>query len=344
MSNTNKTKTRKWISMAKRNQASACGIPLPAIVIRLVPIRQKLDEATIDAPLMLYPHRPLKMWMGKDPLAKILQSMMNLLGVYALAAVRILEADPITSDPKGSVEKICARSLKYLLEIGRSRLAIDTGLDDNEHLMAWAANPTSIFRVPTSTIMVSEIANLKRQIPFREAVLDPVRLLSTAIARTERILGAFQSTQLAPDEKVEAAVVEAFRANSQFGAWDCYQVAMFADISPGPLWRAQADYTPIFELGRFVGRIDRGAMALLTSYHFQSMEQVLVRGRVKDVEFSKMNDNVVSAIDMHFGVERFRKMIQRAATTGGVIAVERQTRRLRCRRDVGPMTRLRGRP
>ena len=111
-----------------------------------------------------------------------------------------------------------------------------------------------------------------------------------------------------------------------------------------PLWRAAAHYASVFELGRFVGRVDRGAKALLPSYHQEAMEQVLAGLPIgQDAELATMHDNIRSAVETHFGVVRFQKLLEEARRTGGVIAVDRQSRRLRCRTDVGLSARVHGR-
>jgi hypothetical protein len=139
------------------------------------------------------------------------------------------------------------------------------------------------------------------------------------------------------------ALAEAFGAGAQLSAFDCYRVALCGDINPAPLWRTHAHYDAAFELARFVGRIDRGAKTLLTWHHVAAMERALTEApNGENAELTKMHDNIRSSIDAHFGIACFRELLQQSRETGGVVAVDRQTRRLRCRTDISMKTQATG--
>ena len=330
-------KTRKRF-FGKPSAAEVCGVPLPAIVIRMVRVAQEADQTGIDAPPMLYPHRPSKNWMGRDQLSRISQALVDLLAVYSVVALRLLQAaDRSLIDATIVIEGAAAQSLKRLRKVAQKRLSSLTGFDDDLELIAWASNPTSLFRIPV-------FVNGTRPATLQEASIDVVELLQTTFARARSVSNAIHATQLSPDIEVGAALTKAFAAGARFSSWDCYRVALFADINPAPLWRAHAHCASVFELGRFVGRVDRGAKALLPSYHQEAMDQALAGLPIgKEAELATMHDNIRSAIEVHFGVARFQKLLEEARRTGGVIAVDRQSRRLRCRTDMGLSARVRGR-
>lgn len=330
-------KARKRFSR-ERNAAEACGVPLPAIVIRMVRVAQAADEAGIDAPPMLYPHRPLKNWVGRDQLSGINQALLDLLAVYSVVALRLLQAaDRSLIDATIVIEGAAAQSLKRLRKVTQKRLSSLTGFDDDLEVIAWASNPTSLFRIPI-------FATGTRPATLQEASIEVVNLLQSTFARTRSASNAIRATQLSPDIEVGAALTKAFAGGARFSALDCYRVALFADINPAPLWRAHAHYASVFELGRFVGRVDRGAKALLPSHHQEAMDQALAGLPIgEDAELATMQENIRSGIEVHFGVARFQKLLEEARKTGGVIAVDRQSRRLRCRTDIGLSARVLGR-
>lgn len=333
-----KTKKVRKRTAGERNAAEVCGVPLPAIVIRMVRVAQEADQATVDAPPMLYPHRPSKNWVGRDHLDGIKQAIIGLLAVYSVVALRLLQAaNKSTIDATIVIEGAAAQSLKRLRKLAQTQLSILTGFDDDHQLIAWAGNPTSLFRIPAFT-------NGTTPATLQEASIEVVNFLQSTFARTRSASIAIHATQLSPDIEVGAALTKAFAAGARFSSWDCYRVALFADINPAPLWRAHAHYASVFELGRFIGRVDRGAKALLPSRYQEAMEQVLAGLPIgEDTELATMHENIRSGIEVHFGVARFQKLLEEARRTGGVIAVDRQSRRLRCRTDVGLSARVRGR-
>jgi hypothetical protein len=304
----------------------------------MVRVPHAADQATADAPPMLYPHRPSKNWVGRDQLGGIKQAILYLLAVYSVVALRLLQAaDKSMIDATIVIEGAAGQSLKRLRKLAKKQLSILTGFDNDHQLIAWASNPTSLFRIPI-------FINGGKPATLQEASIEVVELLQNTFARTRSVSNAIQTTQLSPSNEVGAALTKAFEAGARFSALDCYRVALFADINPAPLWRSHAHYDRLFELGRFIGRIDRGAKALLPSYHQEAMARALAGVPIgEDAELATMRDNIRSGIEVHFGVTRFHKALEEARRTGGVIAVDRQSRRLRCRTDVGLSARVRGR-
>jgi hypothetical protein len=327
-----KKEPKVWPQLA--NDADACGVPLPAIVIRVVRVPQSVGGTEAGAPPLLYPHRPAKNWVGRDTMAGVTKSIMNLLSVYSIVAFRLMQAEGMTRlDAVMAIESAAGQSFTPIQKVAQKQLSNLTAFDGDNEVIAWAGNPTSLFRIPVR-------ANEKA---LRQASFGVVDLLRVALAKTRRVLRAVQATQLSPSDEVGAAFAEAFDAGVRLDASDCYRFAIFGDINPAPLWREPARYARIYELARFIGRVDRGAKAVLTGHHQEIMREALESvDASEDLALAAMYDEVRSSIELHFGVARFQEILGKAREANGIGVVDRRSRRLRCRTDIGMQTRATG--
>lgn len=319
-------------------EADVCGVPLPHSVVRLARLPPNVDGTTTDAPPMLYAQRPAKSWVnGRDTTAGIIKAVKKLMAVYSIVASRLLQASGKSrQDAIIVIEKVAAQSFSQLEKTGRRELSTLTGFDSDDELVAWATHQSSLFRIPA-------LGDGKRASPL-QASIDVISLLQVTSARTTRILKAIHATQLAADEKVGSAVAEALKHSPQFEALDCYRVALFADISPTPIWRTHARYAHVFEIARFIGHIDRGAKAsLVPGPHSQTLEQALAGTYSgEDAALAAMYKNIRLSVEVHFGIARFRDMLRHTQENEGVLVVDRRSRRLRCRTDVDRRMRVLG--
>lgn len=318
------------------NAAETCGVPLPAIVIRTIRVPQGVDGTTADAPPMLYPHRPAKNWMGPDAAADITKAIANLLAVYSIVRFRLLQANGATTlDATMTVEQAAAQSFTLLRKSARKGLSRLTAFDNDKELVAWSRQPTQLFRIPVDA---------PRGETLQDASLDIVSLLQKALARTRRVLAAVHETQLSPDQSVGEALARAFAPDAHLTATDCYRVALFADINPAPIWRAHAHYDQFYELARFIGRIDRGAKAMMAAHQQEMIRNALAADNVAgDEALAGMRESLRSAIEHHFGMARFEEVLASTRRNQGILVVDRRTRRLRYRTDGGWWTRIFGR-
>lgn len=331
------TKAKKVQKIRPRfaNDADTCGVPLPAIVIRTIRVPAAADGTTADAPLLLYPHRPAKNWVGRDATAGVLKPINNLLAVYSIVALQLLQAKGGgRPDAVITVESAAALSITSLEKAAREQLQELTAFDNNDDVVAWANHPTNLFRIPVYSGAKT----------LQQASLAIVSLLQRARSKASGIQGAVHETQLSPADAAGTALVKAFGAGARLSALECHRVAEFADINPAPIWREHAQYAHIYELGRFVGRVDRGAKAVLTWHHHDSMQQALDGvGADEDSTLARMYEDIRSSIELHFGAARFRKMIAKARRERGTVVADRRSRRLRCRRDTALKARVFGR-
>lgn len=318
-----------------KTKLRAEGGPLPAVVIRTPPTA-RTGSANTMAPPILHPHRSTKHDTGPDVRSGVLRIVNRQLAIYAIVAHRLLQAKGTNrANATMVVEKAAGRSLTPLEKTARGVLAAQTAFDDNNALAHWAGNPTHQFRIPLFPWG-------KKKPTLEDASVKAVELLQITLAKSERVLGAVHATQLSGDSAAAEAREAAFAWGPHLSLSDCYRIAMFADINPAPLWPVHSPHAQVFELGRFIGRVDRGAKAILIANHVEMLEWVLADLCIADMEIAKMRDDIRTAVEAHFDVGEARKIMQQARESGGVIAVDRKTRRLRCRTDVGLKTRVLG--
>ena len=320
-------------------EAEALGIPLPAIVVHIRRVRSEADGQTapLDPPI-LYPYRPAKAGAGRDLQTSMERALSRALAVYGHVTLRLLQAQGKTllhAEP--SVQQAAGQSSKSLLKTSATALSELTGFDNNDGVVAWATQPDSSFVLPGTGAAIGIEGLCDR-------ALEVLNLISAGLGRTKRVVWAMHTTQLLSDREVSAAFAETFRAGVALDSLDCFRLAMAADINPSPLWRAHSQYAQVFELARFVGRVDRGGLALLPLEHVDSMDRAL-NGSSAEIssDLDAMQRLVREAIAFHFGGGRFRRLLLQARSTGGLIVVDRRTRRLRCRTDAGLMARIFGR-
>lgn len=313
-------------------------VPLPAIVVRLARLPNAADRAAVNAPPILYPHRPAKDHAGRDELTPLADQMLNALAVYTHVMLRLLQANGMEllhAEPV--LQAAAGRSLKYLLKRSAAALPEFSCFDNNDSLVAWSIDPTDTFRLTIAPKARSPDTPINRG-------LEAVRLISTGLARTERVTAAIHATQLASNEKIGVALKKAFAIGDTLKAMDIFRLAMVSDTNPAPLWREFAHFADLFELARFIGKIDRGALAVVPMDRLATMLDALnnkVDWRSGDAPL--MRQSIRAAIDRHFDVRRFEAMLEQAIVTKGIVAVDRKTRRLRYRTDAGPLTRILGR-
>lgn len=334
-----RTNRERYDQAISSRETEALGIPLPAIVVHVRRVQSEADgqAAPFDPPI-LYPYRPAKAGAGRDLQTSMERALSRALAVYGHIALRLLQAQGKTllhAEP--SVQKAAGQSSKSLLKISATALSELTGFDNNEGVVAWATRPDSSFVLPRTGTTVANEGSCDR-------ALEVLNLISAGLGRTKRVVRAMHETQLSTDREVSAAFAEAFRAGVALDSLECFRLAMAADINPAPLWRAHSQYAQVFELARFVGRVDRGGLALLPLNHVASIERALVDTSAEiGSDLCIMQQLVREAIAFHFGVDRFRPLLLQARSTGGLIVVDRRTRRLRCRTDAGLMARIFGR-
>lgn len=318
-----------------KTKLRAEGGPLPAVVIR-TPRTARTGSANTMAPPILYPHRSTKHDTGPDVRSGVLRIVNRQLAIYAIVAHRLLQAKGTNrANATMVVEKAAGRSLTPLEKNARGVLAAQTAFDDNNALTHWAGNPTHQFRIPLFPWG-------KKKPTLEDASVKAVELLQITLAKSERVLKAVQGTQLSGDGAAAEARRAAFSWGPNLRLSDCWRVAMFGDINPAPLWPVHSQHAQVFELGRFIGRVDRGGKAILIANHVEMLEWMLADLCIADMDIAKMRDDIRTAVEAHFDVGEIRKIMQQARESGGVIAVDRKTRRLRCRTDVGLKTRVLG--
>lgn len=319
-------------------EASIETVPLPAVVARLVRVPDAADGAALNAPPILYPHRPAKTNPGRDELTSLADQILSALAIYTHVTLRLLQANGMEllhAEP--ILQGAAGRSHKHLLKLSAKKLEEFTCFDNNNGIVSWAASPADIFHLTISPKAPLPDTPLNRG-------LEAVRLISTGLARTERVTMAIHATQLASNEEIGAALKEAFAIGAALNAMDLFHLAMISDANPAPLWREFAHFADLFELARFIGKIDRSAQALLPTDRLTTMLDVLDHETdMPPDDATLMHQSIRTAIDRHFGVQRFQTVLEQAIATKGIVAVDRKTRRLRHRTDAGLIARIFGR-
>jgi hypothetical protein len=159
------------------------------------------------------------------------------------------------------------------MAIGRDRLTTWTGYDSEDELANFCRFKCAAL---TSRGFLLPLPDRQSRI---EAEISGIDRLSTAYSRAKAILRAFGRAQTESQTLARVNMDVAYRGvGSTFSARDLIEIAMVADINPIVLWPNHMEVSAgTFEVFRFIGRLQRGADALLARDHFDIVKQAAAR-------------------------------------------------------------------
>jgi hypothetical protein len=110
-----------------------------------------------------------------------------------------------------------------------------------------------------------------------DAELGSIDRLSKTYSRAKTVLRAFERTKTESQALAQVNIDVAYRGvGSACSAGDLIEIAMVGDINPIALWPAHAEVSAeTYEVFRFIGRLQRGADAVLARGHFEIVKQAI---------------------------------------------------------------------
>lgn len=286
------------------------------------------------APL-LAPDRMRKDGDGRSPPRELVAKLRTALGVHALCAYHGLNALYDDSErSRGDVADAAGMSFWHLRRTGIAHISELTLFNNEDELIVWAG--TKYKDIPVG----AQIANNRER---AKAELSAVSLLGRTYVRAQRILSAFEeaetilrSSDSGDDEAKTAADTQAHDIieKGYASAWhdatigSLIEIAIYADINPVMLWPKHISFfAELFELARFVGRINAGIGAKLETNLFEIARQVMdgyETGDSRDLVSNVVRHHLVNA----FPGKQLIAAIDEAERNGLVLSVARGTRRI----------------
>ena len=234
---------------------------------------------------LLVPDRTLKTTEGRYPSRAIVAQLRRSLAVHSLMALHgLLPLLGTRQAAQDRIATVAASGIDRLIREGRQYLSQETAFDAEDALRRLFERKQVLLK------------NAGIDIPWRreeliEAELSAVRLVSIASVRAQAILAAFEGAQRSAkpsrtangdeetviDEASWQATRETFgRYHHDLGIGSLWEIAAYADINPCALWpQHTARFATLFELARFIGRVDRGIEASLACAHLDLLEAIL---------------------------------------------------------------------
>lgn len=318
----------------KRARERTGHVETDQIVLREMTQSIKLPGVVSDivAPI-LAPDRMPKDSDGRFPPRRLVEKLRVALGVHALCAYHSLSALYGNSEKaRDDVVDAAGMSFWHLRRNGADHIGEHTLFNDEDELIAWAKAKHEDLPVG------AQIANNRLR---AEAELSAVSLLGKTYVRAQRIITAWEEAQTILSEASNAAT----RAEAEAKAHDVIEkaygstgydltigklteIAIYADINPVILWPQHISFfAELFELARFVGRINAGVGAELPTNLYE-----LTRLVMDGYETSDTRD-LVSAITHHhlaraFPGNRLIAAIDAAERSALVVSVARGTHQI----------------
>lgn len=278
-------KARKALARLRRLATSVATsplrVPLPAVVIRVIGQIGKVSEDKMQAVLNrdAPPRRDENGLAVSGPreLGPLADHLRAGFGVHVLQTNHGLRYLGLTKRGADIAieEKLAGGELGVaaLMAIGRDHLADWTGFDSEGELAEfccykYAALAGRGFPLP--------LPDRQSRV---EAELGSIDRLSTAYSRAKTILRAFDRTRIESQSLARVNIDVAYRgAGSAFSARDLIEIAMAADINPLALWPNHTEVSAeTYEVFRFIGRLQRGADAVLARGQFEIVTQAIAR-------------------------------------------------------------------
>ncbi|MDI4232489.1 hypothetical protein OZ411_06635 [Bradyrhizobium sp. Arg237L] len=255
--------------------------PLPAIVIRLIGRIGDVTRGTMQAVLSrdAPPRRDQNGFAMSGPreLGPFADHLRAGFGVHVLQTNHGLRQLGFTKNGADTKieEKLAGGELGVaaLMAIGRDHLAAWTGFDSEDELANYCRYKHAAL---TSRGFALPLPDRPSRI---EAEVGRIDRLSTAYSRAKAISRVFERTHNESQRLARLNIDVAFRGvGSAFSARDLIEIAMVADINPIALWPNHTEVSAeAFEVFRFIGRLQRGADAVLARDHFDIVKQAIAR-------------------------------------------------------------------
>jgi hypothetical protein len=347
---TNESERRKAARERKRRVAERTALPDAAngsIQIRIGPSLLIGGTDTGHYEWFLIPDRPLKNSEGRYPPREIVVRLRRALGLYTLTAYHNLLAIPkTTTAAKDALRQVAPLDVDRLLGEGRTRLSMDTVYRLEEQLRDLSRSRIAMLK--SVGAKVPENVKSKRI----DAELSAVKLISHAYSRARALLSAAEQAQRrGAKSRPEAGgqtIIRLIDATSwneiqdSFGrhfrnlnAEELYHVAVYADINPATLWPQYISrFTQLFEIARFIGRIDRGMAARLKPDHLKLLDDILndMFGPFNDARDALILETRAK-LAIHFDEDALRRAVRRSRTTSGDLVVPGKDEQERRRGD-----------
>ena len=280
---------RKLSEERKRPAAQrtgSSGAPAPGLTMRISP-GALYPSSGDQGPLgpLLVPDITLKSTAGRYQPRKIVSRLRQSLAVHTLVAFHCLL--PLLGTRQAAEDKlatVAASGIERLLREGRRHLSRETAFGSEPALQRFS-------EIKQKTLKAADIDIPWRKGELVEAELSAVRLVSIALVRAQAILAAFDDAQRAAktletkngesettiDDASWAAIKNAFeRYHPDLGIHALWEIAVYADINPMVLWPQHIlGFADLFEIARFIGRIDRGIEAGLAPVHLDRLSAIV---------------------------------------------------------------------
>ena len=188
-----------------------------------------------------------------------------------------------------------------------------------------------------------------------KAETSAVDLVATAYRRAQIVLSAYEKVQKAIKKKqrqmekrrlpqeddvtlldpvLHAEIQAAFdRYRPDLHVGCLWEIAIYADINPAVLWPQHIKkFAHLFELARFIGRVDRGVEARLALRHLDLLFAIVDGSDIRQGDDSDDTDYIAAATQekflLHFRREDLLVALEEAMKQGGALIVGRDTRAL----------------
>lgn len=304
------------------------------VVLRQIiePIRFPGVDSDMVAPI-LAPNRLAKDIDGRFPPRGLVEKLRAALGVHALCAhhsISVIYGDGTRA--RDDVAEAAGTSFRHLRRYGASHISELTLFETEDDLIAWAKSKYGHRPVG------AQIANNC----LRAAVeLSAVTLLGKTYVRAQRIIAGWEEAQaiLSKARDVAATAEAEQRAHdaieNAYGAvgydlsiGQLIEIAIYADINPVVLWPQHITFfTELFELARFVGRVNAGVRAdLPTNLH--ELTRLVVSGYETGDARDLVSKVACDHLNRAFPDNRLVAAIDAAERDGLVVSVGRGTRRI----------------
>ena len=341
---------RRRLSLEHRQRAAErMGVSndeAPGLGMRIAPEPLRLGTGNSFVPLLV-PDRTLKPAAGRYPSRAIVAKLRRSLAVHSLMALHGLQ--PLLGTRQAARNRIATvapSGIDHLMREGRQYLSQETAFESEEELRRLFGRKRELLK------------DAGIDIPWRreelvEAELAAVRLVSIASVRAQTILSAFEAAQRTArpgrtangdeeaviDETAWQAIRETFgRYRPDLGIGSLWEIAAYADINPCTLWpQHTARFATLFELARFIGRIDRGIEVSLACVHLDLLEAVLTE-MPDPFDEDQAQLAMVSRVKLrqHFRQEALLTVAGEARREGASLRIARGTRALSLAEPPGP--------
>lgn len=327
---------RKAKVRARMNQSAAqieSPIAMPRLVIRLIgDVSTATAAATSTPQAVLYRDRTPRLdddglpLPGAVRISALADRLKTALAVNALQARHALENLGRT---KSGADDEIEQELKagpplgvgYLLGIGRTNLAAWTGFDSEDELKRLSKVKYDLLPHRSPHMPMPD---QKSRIRAELAYLKP---LSKAYGRAVTILEAFAKSITMSSDLARIEIRRAYKhKETEVSPADLIAIAILADVNPLPLWPMHGEIEgDEFEVFRFIGRLQRGADAILLRAHFGIVRQAIKTEKGKRT----LSQQVISGIlEGFFDLGVFIAGLDFVEANGDALVIPRGTKNL----------------